>query len=154
MLQFLLALLPITLLAVPAVAGSKVSPEDEAGIRATALDYVEGYYEGNPDRMERALHPHLAKRIARTDANGRTHLDQMSALELVQIIRTGSGKSIPKDKQIKNVTILDVFGNTASVKAEMLEWVDYMHIAKVNGQWKIINVLWEMKPKEAGSNKQ
>ena len=147
MLKFLLALLLLTLLSVPASADSKVSPEDEAGIRATALDYVEGYYEGNPDRMERALHPHLAKRIARTDANGRTRVDQMSALELVQIIRTGSGKNIPKDKQIKNVTILDVFGNTASVRAEMLEWIDYMHMAKVNGQWKIINVLWEMKPK-------
>ncbi len=148
MFRLLLVLCILTLLTAPGSAGdAKVSPEDEAAIRATALDYVEGYYEGNADRMERALHPHLAKRIARTDANGRTRVDQMSAMELVQIIRLGTGKNIPKDKQIKNVTILDVFGNTASVKAEMLEWVDYMHIAKVNGQWKIINVLWEMKPK-------
>ena len=147
MLRLLLALLLLTLLTVPAAADSKASPEDEAGIRATALDYVEGYYEGNPDRMEQALHPHLAKRIARTDANGHTRLDQMSAMELVQIIRTGSGKNIPKDKQVKNVVILDVFGNAASVRAEMLEWIDYMHMAKVNGKWKIINVLWEMKPK-------
>ena len=77
MLRFLLALLLLTLLTVPAAADSKASPEDEAGIRATALDYVEGYYEGNPDRMEQALHPHLAKRIARTDANGHTRLDQI-----------------------------------------------------------------------------
>ncbi len=147
MLRFLPALSLATLLTLPAAADSKVSPEDEAGIRATALDYVEGYYEGNPDRMERALHPHLAKRIARTDSSGRTRVDQMSAMELVQIIRTGSGKNIPRDKQVKNVTILDVFGSTASVRAEMLEWIDYMHMAKVNGQWKIINVLWEMKPR-------
>ncbi len=148
MFRLLLMVCVLALLTVPGSAGdTKVSPEDEAAIRATALDYVEGYYEGNADRMERALHPHLAKRIARTEANGRTRVDQMSAMELVQIIRLGSGKNIPKDKQIKNVTILDVYGNTASVKAEMLEWVDYMHIAKVNGQWKIINVLWEMKPK-------
>ena len=147
MFRLLLAVCIPTLLTVPGAADSKISREDEAGIRAAALDYVEGYYEGNPDRMERALDPHLAKRIARTDANGRTRLDQMSALELVQIIRTGSGKNIPKDKQVKNVTILDVFGNAASVRAEMREWVDYMHLAKVNGQWKIINVLWEMKPK-------
>ncbi|MGH9554267.1 MAG: nuclear transport factor 2 family protein [Terriglobales bacterium] len=149
MFRLLLVVCLLTLLTVPAAAGdTKVSPEDEAGIRAAALDYVEGYYEGNADRMERALHPHLAKRIARTDANGRTRVDQMSAMELVQIIRLGSGKNIPKDKQVKKVTILDVFGNAASVRAEMLEWVDYMHLAKVNGQWKIINVLWEMKPKQ------
>ncbi|MGH9509949.1 MAG: nuclear transport factor 2 family protein [Terriglobales bacterium] len=147
MFRVLPILLPFLMGIVPAAADSKISPEDEAGIRATALDYIESYYEGNPDRMERALHPHLAKRIARTDANGSTRLDQMSAMELVQIIRTGSGKNIPKDKQVKNVVILDVFGNTASVRAEMLEWIDYMHMAKVNGKWKIINVLWEMKPK-------
>jgi hypothetical protein len=149
MFRLLLMVCVLSLVTIPAAGGdSKLAPEDEAAIRATALDYVEGYYEGNADRMERALHPHLAKRIARTDANGKTPVDQMSAMELVQIIRLGTGKNIPKEKQIKNVTILDVFGNTASVKAEMLEWVDYMHIAKVNGQWKIINVLWEMKPKE------
>jgi hypothetical protein len=135
MFRLLLALCILASLTVSAAADSKVSPEDEAGIRTAALDYVEGYYEGNPDRMERSLDPHLAKRIARTDASGRTRLDQMSALELVEIIRTGSGKNIPKDKQVKNVVILDVFGNAASVRAEMLEWVDYMHLAKVNGKW-------------------
>ncbi|MGH9577019.1 MAG: nuclear transport factor 2 family protein [Terriglobales bacterium] len=148
MFRLLLVVCGLALLTIPVAAGDpKVSPEDETGIRAAALDYVEGYYEGNADRMERALHPHLAKRIARTEANGRTRLDQMSAMELVQIIRLGTGKNIPKDKQVKNVVILDVFGNTASVRAEMLEWIDYMHMAKVNGKWKIINVLWEMKPK-------
>jgi hypothetical protein len=25
-------------------------------------------------------------------------------------------------------------------------WVDYMHLAKVNGQWVIMNVLWENNP--------
>lgn len=148
MFRLLLMVCVLALLTVPTRAGDvKVSPEDEAGIRATALDYVEGFYEGNADRMERALHPHLAKRIARTDSNGKTRLDQMSAMELVQIIRLGTGKSIPKDQQIKNVTILDVYGNAASVRAEMKDWIDYMHMAKVDGKWKIINVLWEMKPK-------
>jgi hypothetical protein len=147
MISRLLALLLLATLTLPAVADSKPSPEDEAGIRAAALDYIESYYEGAPERMERALHPHLAKRITRNDSAGRMRLDQMSALELVQIIRTGSGKNIPKEKQIKNVTILDVYGTMATVRAEMLEWIDYMHLAKVNGQWKIVNVLWELKPK-------
>jgi hypothetical protein len=44
------------------------------------------------------------------------------------------------------VTVLDVLGNAASVKAVMSDWIDYMHIAKINGRWVIVNVLWEMKP--------
>ena len=38
-----------------------------AAIRATALDYIEGWYAGDAARMERALHPELAKRICETD---------------------------------------------------------------------------------------
>ncbi len=123
------------------------SEADLAAIKQTALDYVEGWYEGNSERMERALHPDLAKRIVRTDPkSGRSRLDQMSALGLVLGVRGGGGKNTPKEKQIKEVYILDVFGNTASVKAVMSDWIDYMHMAKFNGRWVIINVLWELKP--------
>lgn len=126
----------------------KTSDEDLTAIKQTALDYVEGWYEGNSERMERALHPDLAKRIVRTDAQGRSRLDHMGAMSLYQGVRAGYGKNTPKEKQQKDVFILDVFGNTASVKAIMSDWIDYLHIAKFNGRWVIVNVLWEMKPKQ------
>ncbi|MDX2438456.1 MAG: nuclear transport factor 2 family protein [Acidobacteriota bacterium] len=51
-------------------------PDDEAAIKATALDYLEGWYSGDAERMERALHPDLAKRIVRVDPEGRwDHVD-------------------------------------------------------------------------------
>jgi hypothetical protein len=124
-----------------------VSEAELAAIKQTALDYCESWYEGNPEKMERALHPDLAKRIVRTDAkSNRSRLDQMSAMGLMQGVRSGFGKNTPKEKQLKDVFVLDVFGNTASVKAVMSDWIDYMHIAKSNGRWVIVNVLWEMKP--------
>lgn len=122
---------------------------EQAAIKQTALDYIEGWYEGNAERMERALHPDLAKRIVRTDPkSGRSRLDQMGAMGLVQGVRSGYGKSTPKDKQQKDVTILDVYENAASVKVVAADWVDYLHIARYNGRWVIVNVLWELKPKE------
>jgi hypothetical protein len=125
----------------------KASEADLAAIKQTALDYCEGWYEGNTEKMERALHPDLAKRIVRTDPkSGRSRLEQMSTMGLVLGVRGGYGKSTPKEKQFKDVFILDVFENVASVKAVMSDWIDYMHIAKSNGRWVIINVLWEMKP--------
>ena len=30
------------------------------------------------------------------------------------------------------------------LKAVAEEYVDYLHLAKHNGQWKIVNVLWEL----------
>lgn len=130
-------------------AQTAVSDADKEAIKATALDYIEGWYEGNAERMERALHPDLAKRIVRTDQQGRSSLGQMSAMSLVQGVRRGGGKDTPKEKQQKDVTILDVFGNAASVKVIASDWVDYLHIAKSNGRWVIVNVLWELKPKPA-----
>ena len=44
------------------------SAADTAAIRAAALDYIEGWYAGNAGRMERAVHPDLAKRIMNTNS--------------------------------------------------------------------------------------
>jgi hypothetical protein len=120
---------------------------DSAAIRATALDYVEGWYEGNPQRMSRALHPELVKRIVVSDtATKQSVLQNMGATALVNGTRHGYGKSTPKNRQQKDVAILDIFGNAASAKAVMAEWIDYMQLARVNGRWVIVNVLWEKKP--------
>ena len=142
----------ITLIFTAAInAQSTVSDADREAIRQTALDYMEGWYEGNADRMERALHPDLAKRIVRTNPQGQSGLGQMSALSLVQGVKRGGGKETPKEKQQKDVTILDVFGNAASVKIVASDWIDYLHIGKFNGRWVIINVLWELKPQPSKS---
>lgn len=122
---------------------------DSAGIRQAALDYIEGYYEGDGARMERAVHPELAKRIVRSGENGRSQLSQMSAMTLVAGTRAGGGKDTPAAERLKDVTILDVYQNAASAKIYASGWVDYLHLAKWNGRWVIVNVLWELHPRKA-----
>jgi len=119
---------------------------DSASIRATALDYIEGWYTGDATRMERALHPELAKRIVQTDPQGRSRLGQQSAMTLVSSTRRGGGTDIPPDKRKSDVRILDVYGNAASVRIQAATWVDYIHMARSNGRWVIVNVLWELDP--------
>jgi len=140
----------LLLLAAPAVVRAQTAA-DSSAIRATALDYAEGWYEGNAERMTRALHPELVKRIVVSDtATRRSVLQNMGASALVNGARHGWGKETPKDRQQKDVVILDVFGNAASVKAVMADWVDYMQMARVDGRWVIVNVLWERKPGAEG----
>ena len=142
-----LALLFILITCASSAHAQTPASSAEAAIRQAALDYIEGWYEGNPERMERALHPELAKRIVHTNPqNSRSRLDQMSALSLVLGTRRGGGKDTPKEKQQKDVTILDVYENAASVKIVASDWIDYLHMAKFNGRWVIVNVLWELKP--------
>ena len=144
-LVFVLALLPRGLTA--------QSAADSAAIRATALDYIEGWYTADATRMERALHPELAKRIVQTDAQGNSRLGQQSAMTLVTNTRRGGGATIPADKRKSEVRILDVYGNAASVRVQAATWVDYIHIAKSNGRWVIVNVLWELDPPAAGASR-
>jgi hypothetical protein len=140
---FLLALLFVVM----TFSTAAQTDADRDAIKRTALNYAEGWYEGNADKMESSLHPDLAKRIVRTNERGQSRVDPMSALALVQGTRSGFGKQTAKEEQQKDVTILDITGGAATVKLEMRDWVDYMHIGKVNGKWLIVNVLWEMKQK-------
>jgi hypothetical protein len=144
MTRSVLTALAAAIMAAPAAAAQ--STADTAAIRQTSLDYIEGWYEGNAERMERALHPDLAKRIINVDPRGRSVLGHQSAMTLVQNTRRGGGKETPVEQQRKDVRILDVFGNTASVRVDADRWIDYLHVAKWNGRWVIVNVLWENRP--------
>ena len=140
--------LAVAFLLATIAAGQTSSTDDVAAIKATALNYIEGWYEGDAARMESALHPELAKRMILTDPKtGRSQFNHMGAMQLVQNTRRGGGSKTPKEQQTKEITILDRYNNAAVVKIVASGWIDYLEEAKVNGEWKIINVLWELKPK-------
>ena len=145
-MRFCLSLAMLTIL--PAGLCAQTAA-DSAGIRQAALDYIEGYYEGDGARMERAVHPELAKRIVRVDERGRYQLGQMSAFTLVMGTRDGGGRDTPAAERHKDVTILDIYQNAASAKIYASGWVDYLHLAKWRGRWVIVNVLWELHPRRA-----
>jgi hypothetical protein len=90
--------------------------------------------------MESSLHPQLAKRLVEHTPDG-DRLDEMSAMRLVQMTRHE-----PRETRRTDVTILNRFENAASVRVDAHAWIDYIHMAKWNGRWVIVNVLWELRP--------
>jgi hypothetical protein len=133
--------------AASAPRSTSITAADSAAIRAAALDYIDGWYAADGPRMTRALHPELAKRNVTTDSLGRSRLFQMSAMTLVNGTRSGGGSQIPADRRRDEVIILDAYAGAASVRVTAATWVDYMHLAKFNGRWVIVNVLWENEPR-------
>jgi len=125
---------------------------DSAAIRHTALDYIDGWYSGDAARMEGALHSHLAKRLVYTDQHGQSRLVDLTAEELIQSTRAGTGK-IPREQWRDSVTVLSVFGNDAVVRIDATTWVDFLEEVKWNGSWKIVNVIWENRPRAAGAER-
>jgi hypothetical protein len=121
------------------------SAEDTTGIRNATLDYVEGWYAADGARMTRALHPELAKRIMNSDTSGNSWISEQLASNLIRNTRAGGGSRTPAARQRKDIRILDIFQNTASVRLDADTWIDYLHLVKWRGQWMILNVLWEVR---------
>jgi hypothetical protein len=146
-LRTLVALSALALLSLTAAPTAPAqTAADSAGIRTAALDYIEGWYAGDAERMARALHPQLAKRIVQTRPGSPSTLGEMGAETLIGYTRNGGGRRTPVARQRKDVRILDVFEGAASVRVDASDWVDYLQLGRWNGQWKIVNVLWEMRP--------
>lgn len=150
-LLFLLLLISLSFL-----AGQNMNPadEDKAAINRAALDYAEGYYEGNAARMEQALNPNLTKRgLIFSPRNGTSYLQQMNAETLIEAARTGRGKLPAEQRQI-DYQLLDFSGNTAAARIFTAKFKDYLHLAKQNGQWRIVNVLWRLPVEQEAVNKE
>jgi hypothetical protein len=127
--------------------------DDSLGIRRAAADYIEGWYAGDGDRMARALHPELAKRIMQADTSGNAWIREMTATELIRGTRAGGGTRTPTADRRTEIRILDIFQNAASARIDAGGWIDYLHLVRWQGRWVILNVLWETR-KPAGGPKR
>jgi hypothetical protein len=120
---------------------------DRAGVEAAALDYVEGLYNADPSRIERSVHPQLTKRgFWRDSATAPWGAQEtMTYDQLIALSKTWNAKK-NRDTTIKKVEVLDVADQTASAKVTAMWGIDYLQLAKYDGRWKIINILWQAHP--------
>jgi hypothetical protein len=110
-------------------------------------DYIESCYEGDPERMARSLHPALVKRtLMPHEVTNRPMIRVTSASQLIENIRGlgERGHVTPEEERRFDLTILDVFDDVATVKVYADYWLDYIHLIKIDGSWKILNVLWRV----------
>ena len=92
--------------------------------------------------MDRCLHPGLAKRSIETDDLGKEYLDQLTKEQMVEYTREGGGANTPAQKRRWEITITDKYEEIAAVTVLSDEYVEYLHLAKQDGQWLIVNILW------------
>lgn len=111
-------------------------------IRRVALDYVEGWFDGDAARMRRALHPELVKRSLKTDDAGGDRLETLSADQMVGWTADGEGRERdPGDRRIE-ITVDHLNGTIAVATCVCALYVDYLQLARTSGGWRIVNVLW------------
>ncbi|MBC7901099.1 MAG: nuclear transport factor 2 family protein [Saprospiraceae bacterium] len=123
--------------------------DDRNAVKQASLDYIEAVYNVNPAQAERSVHPELVKRgffIKKGETAYSPHA--MTFVQLVELSKNyNRNGAVPKDAP-KEVVVFDVEDQTASVKVTAIWGIDYMHLAKYDGKWKIINILWQTPPKK------
>ncbi|UZO82233.1 nuclear transport factor 2 family protein [Aquimarina sp. ERC-38] len=119
--------------------------QDSLDIKQVALDYIESQHNVKPEQFERAAHPRMVKRTFWTNKkSGKEYLRETftdAMILLAETYNTNQDKFPIKPK--KEVIILDVYDKVASVKLIADDWIDYMHIVKLNMKWQLVNVLWQ-----------
>jgi len=135
---------------------SAQSTEDTIAIKTTALNYIEGYFHQDAKRMEEALHPELVKRSIQKTKDGTEFILNLGATYMIMRAENNTNRHAanPEGPIESKVEIYDIVGNAANVKVSTNQYgfIDYLHIGKYKGEWKIINVFWANIPNEEKSN--
>ena len=63
---------------------------------------------------------------------------------MLTLTEQGKGKIKNPKEGRKEINILDITKNLASIKVISEEYIDYLHLIKLDGKWKIINALWDL----------
>jgi hypothetical protein len=127
------------------ISATAQTKEDSAAITRAALDYIESQHKPNAAQMEGALHQRLVKRTFWNDkATGKDFLYEYFAENMIILAERydAKGDKFPANTK-KEVKLLDISDRTASIKLIADDWIDYMHLTKLNSTWKIVNVLWQ-----------
>lgn len=118
---------------------------DEATIRAVVLDYVEGWFDGDASRMERALHLELVKRCRGLEGDDPDALETLSARDMIDATADGEGKREDAADRAIETEIVHVGGGLASVTCLCHRYVDLVHLIRMPDGWKIVNAVWRLR---------
>jgi hypothetical protein len=114
---------------------------DASAVRAVALDYIEGWYEGDAERMERSLHDDLVKHTPlREDPSAAADLRLVPKARMVELTLHGGGSDVA-DPAIE-VFVDDMSDDIACARTVCADFVDYLHLVKTPAGWKIAHVLF------------
>ncbi len=139
-------LLFLTLLFATVIPAQAQSPDDEHLIKRAALNYIEGFYEGDSTKLKESLKPSLFKygywRSSETGEFGdEIHMSYQDAIQYAVDVQ--ERQNFPSADAPRKVEILDRMSKIAAVKITAWWGVDYMLLSKQDDKWMISQVIWQ-----------
>jgi len=122
--------------------------DDEIKVKEAILDYVEGIYLVDESRIKRSVSKTLTKigYSKRRDAT-QYQTRNMTYEQLYNLAKTYNKEGrVNPETAMKKIDIYEVTDQTATAKLSASWGMDYMHLAKIEGKWMIVNVMWQSYP--------
>ena len=117
---------------------------DSTRIQRAALNYIEGFYEGDTLKLQQSLSPTLYKYGYFKSKTGEYEGEPMTYAEAIAYAkRVFEKKRFAKAEAPKDVFLLDVQSNIACAKIHAWWGLDYLLLAKNGDSWRIEQVLWQ-----------
>jgi hypothetical protein len=95
------------------------STSNEDAVRLVVLDYLEGWFEGDAGRMERALHPEMVKRCRGIEGDDPDALETLSARQMIDATADGEGRREDAPDRGIEVRIDHLSGGIASAQGSV-----------------------------------
>ena len=118
---------------------------DRQLVEKAVLNYVDAFYLGDTTLAYKSVAGDLAKRGYYRREGAYSEL-RMSFPQLTRLASNWKNNQQITPASPRKVTVFDVLDKTASAKVEAIWGIDYLHLAKQDGEWKIVNVLWQSYP--------
>jgi hypothetical protein len=115
---------------------------EEAAVRATVDNYFLGWFDADPGRMRRALHPLLAKRGWTRDEGGVFALEPVTAAEMIEWAGAGQGRRPDPADRVYETRVVEIHDGVAVTVTHSVPYVEYLHLIRTDEGWRIINALW------------
>ena len=131
-----------------ASAYASAQQSDRELVHAASEDYGEALYNVQPERIQKSVHTDLTKKgFWRKDATQPYGPEQTMTYEQLHALaaKWNASRKLSPDAP-KKIEIFDVQDQTASAKLTAFWGTDYFHLAKYNGKWMIVNVMWQSPP--------
>lgn len=123
------------------------SKEDSLEIKRISLGYLKALQELKPELMKEVMNDSLNK--VTVGFNRSIRKEVVTAISRDRMIENAENWNKSNTKFPPNpnneVIILDVYHRMATVKLFSDNWVEYLHLIKLDGKWSIINLLWQHK---------
>jgi len=118
---------------------------NEDAVRSVVMDYIDGWFDGDAGRMERALHPEMVKRCRGIEGADPDALETLSARQMIDATADGEGsREDAADRRIE-ISVDHLGGGIASVQCFCHRYVDLLHLIEMPDGWKIVNATWRLR---------